>query len=77
MSTSLPKFIWVTELSNKELLKQGQAYGVILIDATEPKIETLVAALFNNIYISLSMSKIEVITVDLQPFNVFSNNLKK
>ncbi len=76
MSTSLPKFIWVTELSNQELLKQQKAYGVMLIDATEPKIETLVAALFNNVYISLGISKIQLITVALQPFNIFSNNLK-
>ena len=35
----MPKFIWVTELSDKTLMKQGLANGLIIIDATEPNTE--------------------------------------
>ena len=37
--TPMPKFIWVTELSDKTLMKQGLANGLIIIDATEPNTE--------------------------------------
>ena len=32
---TLPRFVWVAELSNKEYLKKGIATGIILLDATE------------------------------------------
>lgn len=34
----LPRFIWVAELSDRNLLKRGMASGIILLDATECKI---------------------------------------
>ena len=36
---TLPRFIWVAELSVRSLLKQGKATGIILLDATEFKTE--------------------------------------
>jgi len=76
LSTSMPKFIWVTEMSEIALLKQQQCFGVILIDATEPKKEGVVAALFENKYLSYDFSKFNIFDIPLQPFNVYLNNLK-
>lgn len=36
---TLPRFVWVAELSEREKLKQGIATGIILLDATEYKTE--------------------------------------
>ncbi|MCW3110414.1 MAG: hypothetical protein JWQ09_4920 [Segetibacter sp.] len=76
LATSMPKFIWVTEMSEIALLKQQQCFGVILIDATEPKKEGVVAALFENKYLSYDFSKFNIFDIPLQPFNVYLNNLK-
>ncbi len=35
LATPLPKFIWVAELSNRGLIQQRWANGVVLLDATE------------------------------------------
>ncbi|AYL96529.1 hypothetical protein [Mucilaginibacter celer] len=76
MSTSLPKFIWVTELSDKDHLKHGKCFGVILLDATEPKQEGVVATLLEGTYLSYDFSKFEIIDIPLHPFSVYNSNLK-
>ncbi|GAC1314166.1 MAG: hypothetical protein NVSMB24_38480 [Mucilaginibacter sp.] len=76
LATSMPKFIWVTELSDKALLKQQECFGVILIDATEPQKEGVVASLFENKYLSYDFSKFNIFEIPLQPFNFYANNLK-
>ncbi len=76
LATSMPKFIWITEMSEKDLLKQGECFGVVIVDATEPKKEGIVASLFENTYISYDFSKFTIITIPLNSFNVYSNNLK-
>ena len=32
----MPKFIWITEISDKTLMKSKKANGIIILDATEP-----------------------------------------
>ncbi|WP_440135732.1 hypothetical protein, partial [Chitinophaga sancti] len=54
LNTIMPGFIWVGELSNKELIKQGQALGLFVLDATEPAnnvySKSLIAALYQHRY---------------------------
>ncbi|RZL53709.1 MAG: hypothetical protein EOO93_20705, partial [Pedobacter sp.] len=38
LELAMPKFIWITEISNKELMKSKKANGVIILDATEANI---------------------------------------
>ncbi|MGX5688333.1 hypothetical protein [Arcticibacter tournemirensis] len=76
ISTSLPKFIWVTELSDKDHLKQDRCFGVIILDATEPRQEGVVATLLEGKYLSYDFSKFNIIDIPLQPFFVYNSNLK-
>jgi hypothetical protein len=76
ISTSLPKFIWVTELSDKDHLKQDKCFGVIILDATEPRQEGVVATLLEGKYLSYDFSKFNIIDIPLQPFFVYNSNLK-
>jgi len=39
--TPMPKFIWVCELTNNQLLKQKKCLGSIVLDATEPNTRNL------------------------------------
>lgn len=41
ISTPMPKFIWVCELTNNRLLKQKKCMGSIVLDATEPNTRDL------------------------------------
>jgi hypothetical protein len=35
LESLMPKFVWVAEISTKELIKQKKATGMIVLDATE------------------------------------------
>ena len=77
LETPLPKFLWVAELSNKPLIKEDLADGLILLDATEADIsynKPLILALSHNKY--RTSSNLEGIDINLQPFKIYSGNLK-
>lgn len=77
----MPKFIWVGELSTKELIKKKEANGLILLDATEANtsyLRPLILAFYLNILISID-SKSSIFTkkdIALSTFRIFTNNLK-
>jgi hypothetical protein len=48
LETPLPKFVWVGEISNKELIKERKAEGLILVDATEADTSELKPLIFAN-----------------------------
>lgn len=81
LEQKMPKFIWVIELSTKELSKQGLVNGLLIIDATEPNlynIEPLILGMYNNIVLKYSnlLKNLERIPLSLQPFRQFDSNLK-
>ena len=74
----MPKFIWIAELSTKELLKQGKSNGVMLLDATEPNVfdnKPLILAAFQGHLVKYSQKNyvLQDNSVTLQPFTNFSN----
>ncbi|MEY3451837.1 MAG: hypothetical protein RL711_1663, partial [Bacteroidota bacterium] len=81
MESLMPKFIWVAELSSKELIKNNQANGLVILDATEANIcfnKPLILAAYQSkltIYDKL-IGKLEINNLFLKSFNIFENNLK-
>lgn len=74
----LPKFIWVIELTSIDLLKQNKANGLIVLDATESKIDNyapLVVALHCNM--KLERTPLGLVESDnpTKEFTIYQNNL--
>jgi hypothetical protein len=76
ISLAMPKFIWVVELTNKELLRQNFCNGLIVLDATEPKKTGLIASVIENMFISYDNTSFTQTALSLQPFRQFNQNLK-
>lgn len=72
----MPKFIWVAELSTKELIKKNYINGVFILDATETTRQGLIAGLVGNYYITENLNEIVQINVPLQPFSNYNSNLR-
>lgn len=81
LNTIMPGFIWVGELSNKELIKQGQALGLFVLDATEPNdriySKSLIAALYQHKYYYPvdEIEELEFTQATFDTFKSFNNNL--
>lgn len=75
LATSMPKFIWIMEITEKELVLEGLVSGMVIIDATEPKRLGIIAALIENTYIANDMSTFKKINIPLQPFTAYNKNL--
>jgi len=78
----MPKFIWVTEISNKKLMMERKADGIIIIDATEPNTENerlviLAAYQGNLIFYNEEAGALSNFHLPLQSFTVYNNNLKR
>lgn len=81
LDTPMPKFIWIGEISTKELIKQELASGVIIIDATEANLLSLKALIFATyknefIYFDEKQKNFTKNALSLQSFSIFTNNLK-
>ena len=76
ISTPMPKFIWITEISTKKLMKEDKSEGLLILDATEPKKAGLIAAMIENYYLAIDLNNIKLIELTLQPFLNYKNNLK-
>lgn len=77
LETPMAKFIWVTELTNKQLIKNKMADGLILLDATEANInyrKPLIVAAYEGKYRTISNFK--GVDISLQPFIIYESNLK-
>jgi hypothetical protein len=82
MRVSLPKLIWVAELSNPVLIAKNQVFGVILLDATEADIEDQNALIFAvaprfviNFAAPNSDQQVVPLGVAIGPFGRYTSNL--
>jgi hypothetical protein len=81
LESPMPKFIWVGELSDKTLIKQKCAQGVIILGATEPDASNYKALIFagfkgQQFYADPDSKELKQISLPLGTFSVYSNNLK-
>lgn len=82
LELSMPKFVWIIELSTKSLVKNKKANGLIILDATEASttyFDPLVAYIHNGELISFDPSTNDIVRnpLTLNEFSIFENNLKK
>jgi hypothetical protein len=80
VSCTMPKFIWVAELSDIELIKEKKGNGLILIDATEVNIidnKPLILSVFKNVLTIWNdpIGELEDIPLHLDNFTIYTNNL--
>lgn len=80
ISCTMPKFIWVAELSTLDLIKDQKANGLIILDATEVNIadnKPLILSVFQNILTIWNdqIGELEDIPLDLDQFDIYKNNL--
>jgi hypothetical protein len=81
MNTSMAKFIWVCEISTKQLIKQNKANGLFILDATEPNLQNYHPLIFAGYsdrfyYPAPSSRQLNEILLDLGTFSIYTNNLK-
>ncbi len=82
IETQMPKFIWVAEISTKELIKAGKASGLMIVDATEAniyhKVNPLIMAVFdgNMLVLEKSSGKLQSKVLHFSPFAIYEHNLK-
>lgn len=77
----MPKFIWVAEISDREMIKKRQANGLVILDATEANLyfnKPLILAAYQQKLIKFddSSGRLENNTLDLKPFTIFAQNLR-
>jgi len=82
-STSMPKFIWVAELTTADLVKgnPSMANGLIIVDATEANttfMNPLIIGLYNDVLLTFApkIRDFDKITLPYEPFHMYSGNLK-
>jgi hypothetical protein len=75
ISTPMPKFIWICELSTIEQASapDKKACGLVILDATEPRNPEVIFTLVKNLYIGILNNKYGIYTVPLPPFSIFYN----
>lgn len=81
MNKSLPRFVWVTEISNDMCILRNQADGLILLDATEANaldFRPLIFAVYNGSLVQYNKEKKAVTSSSIGdlPFTIFDRNLK-
>ena len=80
VSCTMPKFIWVAELSDLELIKEKKGKGLIILDATEVNIrdnKPLILSVFQNVLTIWNdqLGELEDIPLHLDHFDIYTNNL--
>lgn len=81
MNKSLPRFIWITEISDDLGILRNQANGLILLDATEANkldYRSLIFAAYDQKVIQYDKDKRTIGDSPLQntQFTIFDRNLK-
>ncbi|MES2628499.1 MAG: hypothetical protein V4616_05970 [Bacteroidota bacterium] len=81
LETSMPKFIWVAELSTKHDIKSKKANGLLIIDATEANLNynyPLLFAMYKHHVLTpdFESNTLEKKVVALSPFLIYEQNLK-
>jgi len=82
MRTSMPKFIWVGEISYKTQILNNQACGLFIIDATEPNYKNYNALIIggykDNIYVlDSSTNQLIIKPYPFGLFTIYTYNLKE
>lgn len=77
----MPKFIWVGEFSDKTLMKQEKANGLVILGATEPDLANFKALVFAGYgdryyYPDTDTKELVEILLPLNEFSIYTNNLK-
>lgn len=80
ISCTMPKFIWIAELSDPDLILERKGNGLIILDATEVNIEDnkpLILSVFQNTLTIWNdqVGELEDIPLDLGYFDIYTNNL--
>ena len=77
----MPKFIWVIELTTKYhySLREPEAIGLIILDSTELNVKRSVLFIgYPEVsFYPVSIGRLDEINIPLQPFKIYTNNLKK
>ncbi len=80
LETPMSKFIWIGEISNKNLMKAQRADGLIILDATEANIlhRPLIFAGYKGKVVNydLNTGRLEEKVLPLPPFLTYQGNLK-
>ena len=82
IATNMPKFIWVAELSNKQLYANDLADGLIIIDATNNDMmqvnESFIFISYPDKFVALdNEKKVEKVinNIIFKPFSIYTHNL--
>lgn len=80
ISCTMPKFIWVAELSDLDLITEKKGNGIIILDATEVSImdnKPLILSVFKNILTIWNdqLGELENIPLHLDYCEIYTNNL--
>lgn len=80
INTPMPKFIWVSEITNKELIKKEKCFGSLILDATEPninKLKPLITCHLPGIIFKKDKGLLssEKLTQVISEYNIYKNNL--
>jgi hypothetical protein len=70
----MPKFIWVMELSDKNLMSARKANGLILFDATEPNETNVICSITENLTFAPQFER--SLELMIEPFNIYDRNLR-
>jgi hypothetical protein len=73
LGLNMSKFVWIAEVGTPESFAAGKATGMLLMDATEPKKNQILAYLLENTYIGKIGGEIKVLSLPLQPFKMHHN----
>ncbi|MCB9234016.1 MAG: hypothetical protein H6581_20335 [Bacteroidia bacterium] len=78
LETSMPKFIWVGEISNRGLIKSNKANGVVILDATEANIldnKPLILGAFQDKIVTFEFPGRTLTTMEIPfpAFEIYSN----
>ncbi|MEP7372352.1 MAG: hypothetical protein ABI675_03115 [Chitinophagaceae bacterium] len=73
LSLNMPKFVWIAEIGTQDSFANDKATGMLLLDATEPKKNEILAYLLENTYIGKVRDKVEVLSLPLPPFQIHQN----
>ncbi len=77
----MPKFIWIAEISDKSLIKNKLANGIIVLDATEANTNNfrpLILANYQNHWLRVTEGGILLKTpFPLSPFEIYNHNISE
>ena len=78
----MPQYIWIAELTDKNLIRQKhpKANGMIILDATEANIDfnkpLILAAYQGKVIVFDNSRQLVEHSIDIEPFDIFTDNLK-